>query len=339
MNPIRLIDTTLRDGSHAVSHSFTPDQVSAVCRALDATGADTVEVAHGDGLMGSSFQYGFSAHPERDLLRAAGAALTRAKLCCLLIPGIGTLEYVEDLLADGLPIKTVRVATHATEADVASQHLATLSNRGIEAIGFLMMAHMATPERLAEEAAKMVACGAETIILADSAGTLTPDGVKARVSALRDRLGIRVGFHAHNNLGLAVGNSLAALEAGAECLDVTLRGLGASAGNAPHEVMVAVLRKTGRPCAEDLEALEDAAEDLVAPLMQRPLVLDRNALTIGYAGVYGSFFLHAVRAAERFGVETRRILYELGRMNVVGGQEDMILDVASRLAKEKEQHG
>lgn len=338
MKKIRLIDTTLRDGSHAVSHSFTTSQIEAVCKALDAAGADTVEVAHGDGLQGSSFQYGFSAVPEIDLLRAAGNSLKKAKLACLLIPGIGTLEYLEHLLAEGIPVKTVRVATHVTEADVSMQHIKAISEQGIEVIGFLMMTHMAPPEIILKEAEKMVSYGAKTIYMADSAGAMTPGDVKARVSLLKEKLAVNVGFHAHNNLGLAMGNSLAAIEAGADAIDVTLRGLGASAGNTPHEVMAAVLLKMGYPMEENLEALEDAAEDIVTPLMHRPQVIDRNALTIGYAGVYGSFFLHAKRASERFGVDTRKVLYELGKMKVVGGQEDMIVDVAYRLSKEGKTH-
>lgn len=334
MKKLRIIDTTLRDGMHAVSHSFSPDQVASIVQRLDAAGCGTIELGHGDGIGGSSFQYGFSSYPEEELVAAAVKAAARARIAVLLLPGIGTIEDLRRV--EGLGVRTVRVATHVTEADVAQQHIEYAKSRGLEAVGFLMMTHMSEPADIVRQALLFQGYGADLVYCADSAGALLPEGVRARVAALKDALSVPVGFHAHNNLGLAIGNSIAAIEAGADSIDCTLRGLGAGAGNAPHEVLVAVLERMGYGQVEDLYTLEDCAEDVVKPLMRRPLEIDKHALTIGYAGVYGSFLLHARRAAERYGLDARDILVELGRLKTVGGQEDMILDVAHRMHMKSE---
>ena len=330
---VRIIDTTLRDGMHAVSHSFSPENVKAIVNGLDQGGADTIEVSHGDGLGGSSFQYGKSLYDEKLLLKAASEARRHSKLAALLIPGIGTIEDLKRSRAYGFD--TVRVATHVTEADVGEQHITYAKKEGMEAIGFLMMTHMVTPEKVLEQASLFQSYGADMIYCADSAGAMLPKDVYKVINVLSSSLEIPVGFHAHNNLGLAIGNTISAIEAGASCIDTTLRGLGASAGNAPHEVMLAVLKKMGYESNEDLYMISDLAEDIIKPLMKKPLEIDKYTLTIGYAGVYGSFYLHAMRAAEKYGLDARDILIELGRLKTVGGQEDMIVDVAYKLSQMK----
>ena len=327
----RLTDTTLRDGSHAVSHRFTPDQARAVAAALDRARVPVIEVSHGDGLGGSSFNYGFSAHDERDLLRAAGEAVERARLAVLLLPGIGVAEDLK--VVRDLGATVARVATHCTEADIAEQHIGMAKDLGMEAVGFLMMAHMVEPPTLVEQARIMEAAGADCVYVTDSAGALTVPQARARVAGLRESLSCEVGFHAHNNLSLSVANSLAAVEEGATQVDGCLCGLGAGAGNCPTEVLVAVCDRLGIETGIDPFAVMDAAEEVVRPLMPRPQVIDRSALILGYAGVYSSFLLHAERAAERYGVDAKDILVELGRRKVVGGQEDMIIDVAAELAR------
>ncbi len=331
MKKIRIFDTTLRDGMHAVSHSFSLDDMVRIATALDEAGADTVEVSHGDGLGGSSYQYGFAAHTDEEYLRAVAPHLKNSKLAILLIPGIGTAEDLK--MAADCGVKVARIATHVTEADVGQQHIQLAKEKGMEAIGFLMMTHMVTPKKIVEQAKLFESYGADAINCADSAGAMLPKDVEARISLLKANLNIPIGFHAHNNLGLAVGNSLAAIEAGADYIDTTLRGLGAAAGNTSHEVLVAVLKKMGMEVDEDLYKLMDAAENIVQPLMKRPLDIDKYSLSIGYAGTYGSFLLHAKRVAQSFGVDARDVLIELGRMKTVGGQEDMIFDVAYRLSK------
>ncbi len=327
----RLTDSTLRDGSHAVAHRFTPGQVRAVAGALDRAGVPVIEVSHGDGLGGSSFNYGFSGTDERDLLRAAAEVLTTAKLAVLLLPGIGVADDLREVHEIGASV--ARIATHCTEADISPQHLAMARDLGMEAVGFLMMSHMAEPAALAEQARIMEASGAQCVYVVDSAGALTVPDARARVQALRDAVDCEVGFHAHSNLSLAVANSLAAYEEGARQIDGCTCGLGAGAGNCPTEVLVAVCDRLGIETGVDPLAMMDAAEEVVRPLMPRPQVVDRDGLLLGYAGVYSSFLLHAQRAAERFGVDTKDILIELGRRKVVGGQEDMILDVAVELAE------
>jgi len=335
MSPdIILVDTTLRDGSHAVAHQFTLDVVKSVVRSLERSRVRYIEVGHGDGLGGSSIQYGFSKEREELYLQEARAALDKTQLAVLLLPGIGT--YDELMRARELGVTMLRVATHATEADISEQYIRLAKDHGMQVVGFLMMAHMLEPGKLAEQALLMADYGADVVYVTDSAGALLPEGVKRRVGALRTRLSIPVGFHAHNNLGLSIGNSVAAVDAGATYIDGTLGGLGAGAGNAPIEVLAAVLDKMGLETGVDLYSIMDAAEWVASAGLARPVTIGRSNLTIGYAGVYSSFLLHAERAASRFGVDIRDILVELGRMRVVGGQEDMIVDVAYNLSKGRE---
>jgi len=332
---IKIVDTTLRDGSHAVSHSFTPDQVRTIAGGLDAAGVDIIEVSHGDGLAGSSINYGFSTHSELDLIKAASEVVHNARLAVLLLPGIGTIEDLEKARAAGA--NAVRIATHCTEADIAIQHIQYAKQHGMFTVGFLMMAHMASPETLAQQAAIFVEAGADYINMADSAGHLLPGEVRDRIRALKNAVNIPVGFHAHNNLGVAVANSLAAVEEGADYVDATLRGLGAGAGNTQEEVLAAVLDRAGFSTRANFNALMDVAATSVDPVMQRPQVVFNDAITIGYAGVYSSFLLHARKAAETYGVDARDILVELGRRRMVGGQEDMIIDVAHEIAVRQRQ--
>ncbi len=329
----RLTDSTLRDGSHALRHQFTPQQAAAIAGALDAAGVPVIEISHGDGLGGSSFNYGFSGTDERELLRAAAAAVSRARLAVLLIPGIGVARDLHEVAEIGVGI--ARIATHCTEADISVQHLRTAKDLGMETVGFLMMSHMLEPDGLLAQARIMEDAGADTIYVVDSAGAMTTHDARARVAALK--AGLRpttlVGIHAHNNLSLAVANTIGALEEGVDHVDGCSRGLGAGAGNCPTEVLVAVADKLGWATGVDPLRIMDVAEDVVRPVMPREQIIDRPALTLGYAGVYSSFLLHTERAAERYGVDPREILLELGRRKVVGGQEDMIVDVAMELAR------
>ncbi|WP_047865318.1 4-hydroxy-2-oxovalerate aldolase [Rubrobacter aplysinae] len=329
----RVTDTSLRDGSHAMGHRFTTEQVREVARALDASGVPVIEVTHGDGLAGSSVQYGFSATPEMDLISEAAAVCGQARIASLLLPGVGTASELKDAAERGTSI--VRVATQCTEADISQQHFELAKEMDLEAVGFLMMSHMRGPAELAEQAGLMQSYGADCVYIVDSAGALLPDGVRERIGALKDSLECEVGFHAHDNLGLALGNSLAAVEAGTDQLDGSLRGLGAGAGNAPTELLAAVLDKSGLDSGMDAFGLMDAAEYVVAPFMPFQPGRDRDSIAIGYAGVYSTFLLHAKRAAERYGIDTRDILVELGHREAVAGQEDWILDVALELAKEQ----
>ncbi len=328
---IKLVDVTLRDGSHAVGHSFTREQVARIAGALDRSGVEIIEVTHGDGLGGSSVNYGFSAVSDMELIEAAAGVIRKAKLGALLLPGIGTIRDLEEAYERG--VRVLRVATHVTEADVAIQHIQAAKGKGMFAVGFLMMIHMAQPEKILEQARIFVDAGADYINLADSAGYLTPDGVRERVAVLTEHLSIPVGFHAHNNMGLAVANSIAAIEEGADYIDGSLRGLGAGAGNTQIEVLQAVIRRYGWESGADLDRLLEAAEKEVAPVMKRPQVIDADSLMLGYSGVYSSFLLHAKRASQQFGVAAKDILLELGKRKMVGGQEDMIVDVAYELSK------
>ncbi len=335
MNAPRVTDTTLRDGSHAMKHQFTREQVQKIVQALDAAGVPVIEVTHGDGLAGSSIQYGFSGTSEMELIETARQAASRAKIAALLIPGIGTRQELREAAARG--VQVVRIATHCTEADISEQHFGLAKELGLETVGFLMMAHMRPPEFLAEQAALMQSYGADCVYIVDSAGAMLPDDARARVRALKERLSVQVGFHAHNNLGLAIGNTLAALEAGADQVDGCLRGLGAGAGNAPTELIAAVLDRLGINPGLDVFALMDAAEYIVAPIMPYQPIPDRDAITIGYAGVYSTFLLHARHIAAEFGLDPRELLVELGRRQAVAGQEDWILDVAVDLVQAKQQ--
>lgn len=330
---IHIVDTTLRDGSHAVSHQFTREQIEAIAAGLDAAGIEYIEVSHGDGLGGSSYNYGWAALSDEEMLKAASGVIKKAKLTVLLLPGIGTQEDLK--LAIDCGAKAVRVATHVTEADIGEQHIRMAKEMGLEVFGFLMMAHMVPPEKVAEQAALFESYGADYVYIADSAGAMLPQDVKARVQAVIEKVKIPVGFHAHNNLGLAIANSLAALEAGATFLDAACRGLGAGAGNTQSEVLVGVLDKAGYETGVDFYKIMDVAEDLVEPIMPRPQVIRNASLMLGYAGVYSSFLLHTYRAAEKFGLDPRDILVELGRRRMVGGQEDMIIDVAYQLSQKK----
>lgn len=330
---INIVDTTLRDGSHAVSHSFTVDQATAIAGGLDKVGVSLIELSHGDGIAGSSINYGFSKVPEMELLSAASKVVKNAKLTVLLLPGIGTIEDLQQAKDNGA--QAVRVATHVTEADIAIQHIKYAKSIGMMAVGFLMMSHMASPEKIVEQAKIFVDCGADYINLADSAGHMVPDDVRARISALKNSIDIPIGFHSHNNLGLSVANSIAAVEEGASYIDATCRGLGAGAGNTQNEVLCAVLDRLGYDTGVDLYGIMDVAEEIVEPIMQRPQVVNTASLMLGYAGVYSSFLLHTYRAAEKFHLNPRDILVELGRRGMVGGQEDMIIDVAFELSQQK----
>ncbi|QGP90900.1 4-hydroxy-2-oxovalerate aldolase [Neomoorella glycerini] len=330
---IHVVDTTLRDGSHAVSHQFTAEQIAAIAGGLDAAGVEYIEVSHGDGLAGSSYNYGWALLNEEEMLKAAAGAIKKSNLTVLLLPGIGTQEDLE--MAAHCGAKAVRVATHVTEADIGEQHIGMAKKLGMQAFGFLMMCHMAPPEKVVEQARLFESYGADFIYVADSAGAMLPEDVKARVGAVVEAVKVPVGFHAHNNLTMATANALAAVEAGATFLDGACRGLGAGAGNAQTEALVGVLEKLGYQTGVDFYKIMDVAEDIVEPIMHRPQVVRNAPLMLGYAGVYSSFLLHTYRAAEKFNLDPRDILVELGRRRMVGGQEDMIVDVAYQLAQKK----
>jgi 4-hydroxy 2-oxovalerate aldolase len=333
MAAVTLVDSTLRDGSHAKRHQLSVEQVTAVAAALDGAGVDVIEVSHGDGLGGASFNYGFALTDEYELIEAAVGAVERARIAVLLLPGIGVKEDLAR--ARDLGASVVRVATHSTEADVSPSHIAFARELGFKTCGFLMMAHMNSPEGLLEQAKIMEAAGAEVVYVTDSAGALLPDTVKARVEALRGGLdpATEVGFHGHENLSLAIANSIAAEETGATWIDGCTCGLGAGAGNAPTEVLTAVFEKLGVEVNAETFPMLDVAEEVVRPIMDRPQVVDRGSLILGYAGVYSSFLLHAERAAERFDVSTKDILVEVGKRKAVGGQEDLIIEIAAELGK------
>jgi 4-hydroxy 2-oxovalerate aldolase len=329
----RLTDSTLRDGSHAVSHQFTESQVEDIVGALDRAGVPVIEVSHGDGLGGSSFNYGFSGTDEQDLVTAAVRTAIDAKIAVLLLPGIGVKENLAAAREKGVSV--ARIATHCTEADISEQHIGLAKDLGMEAVGFLMLAHMIEPAELLRQARLMEGYGADTVYVVDSAGAMTTQDVRRRVGTVRQGIGCQVGLHAHNNLSLAVANSLAALEEGATQLDGCMTGLGAGAGNCPTEVLVAVCEKAGIATGIDPLVLMEVAQTVVRPIRPEQGVIDRDGLLLGYAGVYGSFLLHAKRAAERYDAPVAEILLELGRRKVVGGQEDMIIDVAIQLARSR----
>jgi len=333
---VKLHDMSLRDGMHAKAHQITPAEMVTVARALDEAGVPLIEVTHGDGLGGASVNYGFPAASDEEYLRAVVPEMKQAKISALLIPGIGTVEHLHMVKECG--VHTVRVATHCTEADVSEQHIATAKKLGFDTVGFLMMAHMAEPQALLTQAALMESYGANCIYCTDSAGYMLPDDVSARISSLREGLSAEteLGFHGHHNMAMGVANSLAAVEAGANRIDGSAAGLGAGAGNTPLEAFNAVLDRMGAITGVDVFKLMNVAEDVVVPLMDELVRVDRDSLIMGYAGVYSSFLLHAKRAGKKHGVPSGEILVELGRRKTIGGQEDMIEDVALNLARSRE---
>ncbi|PRF65892.1 4-hydroxy-2-oxovalerate aldolase [Burkholderia multivorans] len=330
---VKLHDMCLRDGMHPKRHQITLEQMIAVATGLDAAGVPLIEITHGDGLGGGSVNYGFPRHSDEEYLRAVVPKLKHTKVSVLLVPGIGTLDELK--MAADCGASTVRVATHCTEADVGEQHIGLGRKLGMDTVGFLMMAHMTPVDMLVEQGKQMESYGANCIYCTDSAGYLLPDEVRERVGALRAALRpeTELGFHGHHNLGMGVANSIAAIEAGAQRIDGSAAGLGAGAGNTPLEVFAAVCDRMQIETGVDLFKLMDVAEDLVVPMMDTPIRVDRDALTLGYAGVYGSFLLFAKRAEKKYGVPARDILVEMGRRGMVGGQEDMIEDTALTLAK------
>lgn len=330
---VKLHDMSLRDGMHAKRHQISVDDMVSIACAMDDAGMPLIEVTHGDGLGGASVNYGFPAHSDEEYLGAVIPKMKQAKVSALLLPGIGTVDHLQ--MAHDLGVSTIRVATHCTEADVSQQHITYAAKRGLDTVGFLMMAHMVSADKILEQARLMVGYGANCIYCTDSAGYMLPDEVSQKIGLLRAELptNIEIGFHGHHNMAMGVANSLAAIEAGAARIDGSVAGLGAGAGNTPLEVLCAVLNRMGCETGIDLYKIMDVAEDLITPMMDQVIRIDRDSLTLGYAGVYSSFLLFAQRAEKKYGVSARDILVELGKRGTVGGQEDMIEDLALTMAK------